>query len=121
MTILHGKRGFIHIARSLVLALGLAFAFGSLPLEAAPAQACALSSDCLLSPSDDPRERAETVFIVGVASENLQSEVLAQTPAAVPPIFVLAPQSLPSAGLDRGQRLVRGHEVLPDKTGPPRV
>jgi hypothetical protein len=121
MTILHGKRGFIRIARSLVLALGLAFAFGSLPLEAAPVQACALSSDCLLSPSDDPREREESVFIVGVASESLQSEVLAQVPAAVPPVFVFALQSLPSAGLDKGQRHSRGHEILPDKTGPPRA
>lgn len=120
MTLLHGKRGFLHIARSLILMLGLAFAFVSLPLGAAPVQICTLSSDCLMSPADAPQERAETVFIVGVASES-QSEVLAQMPAAVPPLFLFALQSLPSAGLDRGQRHNRGHEILPDKTGPPRA
>jgi len=121
MTLLHGKRSFLHIARSLILALGLTFAFGSLPLEAAPVQACALSGDCLLSPSDDPREQDATVFIVGVASESLQSELFDQMPTTVPPLAVFALQSLPSAGLDRDQRHICGHEVLPDKTGPPRV
>lgn len=121
MTILGRKRGFLHIARSLVLALGLAFAFESLPLEAAPVQACAVSGDCMLSPADEPREREETVFIVGVASESLQSEAIAQMPAALPPAIVFALQSLPPTGQDRDQRHVRGHEVLPDKTGPPRA
>lgn len=121
MTLLHGKRSFLHIARSLILALGLTFAFGSLPLEAAPVQACALSSDCLLSPTDDPREQDATVFIVGVASESLQSELLDQLQTAVPLLAVFALQSLPSAGLDRDQRHIRGLEVLPDKTGPPRA
>jgi hypothetical protein len=121
MTILGGKRGFLHIARSLVLALGLAFAFGSLPLDAAPVQACAVTGDCMLSPADEPREREETVFIVGVASESLQSETAQQMPAVLPPAAVFALQSLPPSGLDRDMRHIRGHEVLPDKTGPPRA
>jgi len=121
MTFLHSQRSFLHIARSLILALGLTFAFGSLPLEAAPVQACALSGDCLLSPSDNPRERDATLFIVGVASESLQSELLDQMATAVPSVAVFALQSLPSAGLDRDQRHIRGDDVLPDKTGPPRA
>jgi hypothetical protein len=119
MTFLHGQRGFIRIARSLILALGLAFAVESLPLEAAPVQACAVSGDCLLSPSDSPRERSDILFIVGVASENLQSEALAQIPASSPPVSLFALQSVPLAGLDKGQGYRRGAQALPDKTGPP--
>jgi hypothetical protein len=121
MTILRGKRGFASIAHFLVLALGLAFAFESQPLEAAPVQACAVTGDCMLSPADEPREREETVFIVGIASESLQSETAAQVSVALPPAIVFALQSLPPAGQDKDQRRIRGHEILPDKTGPPRA
>jgi len=121
MMTLSGKRGFLHIARSLVLALGLAFAFESLPLDAAPVQVCAQAADCMLAPLDEPRERAEAVFIVGVASESLQKKASEEMPSALPPVVVFAIQSLPPHGQDRDLSHIRGHDILPDKTGPPRA
>lgn len=119
MMTLSCKRGFLHIARSLVLALGLAFAFESLPLDAAPVPVCAQVGDCMLAPLDEPREREEAVFIVGIASVSLQKEAAEEMPSALPPVVVFAIQSLPPHGEDRDPRHIRGHDILPDKTGPP--